>query len=384
MPIPAALASPRAAIMAVFAAYGSAVGALAGSMPVVTKAAGIDSMSLGLAMTGSTLASVIVMSSGGVIARNTSHRAILLAALPLFALLTFALLTSASRPVFFACYILFGIVTGLTDIFMNAEGAVIEHDMGKPIFSAFHGSVSTGLPVFAIVSSFLSTEAGPWATGLCVIFSFVIAWGMVYRLVPARPLAIGHAARIAALPNKTPLVLLGLAGGLSIAAEMAAILWSAKLLDAQAPGLAAIAGLGAAFFGICNAAIRYPGDALRARFGDLQLMMVSILVGVAGFAALGLSHSFAISVLAFALVGLGTAVLIPCVFTLAAAYVPANRAAGISFVSMIAGAPRTLAPWIFGWTASAMGISTAFGLYAGVMAVALVLIAVLRNLRNLR
>ena len=42
------------------------------------------------------------------------------------------------------------------------------------------------------------------------------------------------------LPNKSPLVLLGIAAGLIIAAETAALLWSAKLLDEIAPSLAAI------------------------------------------------------------------------------------------------------------------------------------------------
>ena len=139
------------------------------------------------------------------------------------------------------------------------------------------------------------------------------------------------------------------------------------------------AGLGAAFFGLCNAAARFPGDLLRAWFGDLPLMMASLCVAIAGFATLAVSTNFVLSVAAFAAVGLGTAVLIPCVFSLPAGYVPGNRAGGIGYVSMIAGVPRTLAPWAFGSMAGNFGISAAFGLVAAGLLVALGLVAVLRQ-----
>ena len=319
----------------------------------------------------------------GVIARHVSNRAILLASIPGFGVLLMALLTAASPSWFFLAYFLLGLNIGLTDIFMNAEGAAIEHDVDRPIFTAFHGSVSVGMPVFAILSSFVSVRIGPWATGLCAGAALGISWVMVYHCIPARPVASGQGSRISALRHKAPLIVLGLATGLFISGELAAILWSAKLLEEQAPGLAAVAGLGAAFYGICNAGLRLPGDRLRARFGDLPLMMGSLIVAMTGFAALGLSPNFTFSVAAFAVAGLGTAVLTPCAFALAARLVPDNRAAGISFVSAIAGVPRILGPWLFGWMAAATGISAAFGFYAGIMAMALGLIMVLRRMKQL-
>jgi len=203
----------------------------------------------------------------------------------------------------------------------------------------------------------------------------------VYRLIPARRLAIGREARMASVARKLPLVLLGTATGLIIAAETSAILWSAKLLDAQAPELAAIAGAGAAFYGLCNALFRFQGDWLRAKFGDLPLMIGSLVIAIAGFAALGLSRSFAASVAAFAIVGFGTAVLVPCALALAANYVPGNRAAGISFISIMSAVPRIAAPWLFGWLVTATAIGIAFGVFAGVLSVALILIVVMRNLK---
>jgi hypothetical protein len=381
MTIPTMFASPRAAIMVVFAAFGCAVGALAGSIPTVTRDAGIDSFWLGLGITTSAIASVATMAAGGTIARHASNRALLSWGIPGFGLLLFAVLVSAGPTSFFVAYILLGVVMGLVDLFMNAEGAAVEIDMGKPIFTAFHGTASGAMTVLALLASVLSTEIGTWASGMAVIASMAAAWAMVQRFVPARSLARGREARFSAIPNKLPLTLLGITAGLSIAAETTAIMWSAKLLNEQAPDLAAVAGAGAAFFGLCAASLRLVGDRLRAHFGDLPLMIGSILVALAGFVILGQSQHFLLSVASFALVGFGTAVLVPCVFNLAARYVPANRAAAIGFASLVAGVPRILAPWLFGWIVTATSIGFAFGLYAMVMATALVLVVVLRNLR---
>jgi MFS family permease len=170
-----------------------------------------------------------------------------------------------------------------------------------------------------------------------------------------------------------------MAAGLIIAGETAALLWSAKLLDDMAPSLAAIAGIGAAFFGLCNASLRVVGDRLRARFGELPLITWSLVIAIAGFSILGLTRSFLVSVLAFVAVGLGTAVLIPCIFSLVAALSPERRAANLSFVSLLSGAPRIVAPWLFGWASSAMGTGGAFGLVAVALCVALIMIVVLRR-----
>ena len=366
--------SHRATLSAVFAAFGAAIGALAGSMPSVMRNAGLDAETFGLGLTLSTLMTVTAMSMGGRIARFASNRQVLLAVLPVFAVSLLAYLTSASPIWFFMAIPLMGICFGLTDLFMNAEAVALEHDLRRPVFMAFHGAVSAGVGVMSVAASFLSTAAGTWSVGLAVAGFLAVAWWMVHRNVAPRPLARGAAARTASLPNKLPLMLLGIAAGLIIAAETAALLWSAKLLDEMAPALAAIAGVGAAFFGLCNAAVRFPGDRMRALIGDMPLMVVSLAISIAGFAALGASSSYILSVISFAAMGLGLALLIPCIFALSARLVPQNRAGALSFVSLLTAVPRILAPLAFGFMASEFGTAFAFGLVAVGLLMALVLV----------
>lgn len=376
------LRTPRAAVMMVFAGFGAAVGCWAGSIPQVIAAAGIDSFNLGLGFTLSSLAGVTAMAFGGMIGRHFSNRIVMLGVLPLLALNLVLLLVATSPWLFFASLIAFGAVLGFLDMAMNAEASAIEHDLRQPIFTAFHGSVSIAVAMFAIASSFVSTMLSTFATSLMSVAVLSLAWLMVYQSVPARVITGGKAGGLSSVPSKLPLVIMGLAVGLSVAAETSTLFWSAKLLNDQAPELAAIAGLGAAFYGACNAIVRFRGDRLRARYGEIPLMLASLALATAGFIILGLSLSFAMNVVAFACVGFGLAILCPCLFNLAAAQVPANRSAGLSFVSLIAGPPRILAPWVFGWVATSQSTSFAFGLCAVLMVVALGLILSLQSVNQ--
>ena len=374
------LRTPRAALMLVFAGFGAAVGCWAGSIPQVMAATGTDSFHLGIGFALSSLAGVSAMALAGIIGRRLSNRAVMLSVIPLLALNTMLLLVATQPWLFFASLITFGGILGFLDMAMNAEASAIEHDLRRPIFTTFHGCVSIAIALFAIISSFVSTMANTFATSCLAVLALGLAWLMVYRNVPARVITSGRAGGLSNLTSKLPLVIMGMAVGLSISAETSALFWSAKLLNDQAPQLAAIAGLGAAFYGTCNAIMRFGGDRLRSLFSEIPLMLASLALATASFITLGLSPSFAVNVIAFAGVGFGLAILCPCLFNMAASQVPANRAAGLGFVALVAGPPRILAPWAFGWIATSQSTSFAFGLCAIVLVVAFGLIIGLQSL----
>jgi len=374
----------RSVITLVFFSLGAALGAWAGTVPYVTRAAGIDDIALGLGLTGYTIAYVIAMALGPRLARWSTNRGVLLIMLPLLGFSVVALSLSTAPAYFFGALVIFGLVLGLTDLFMNAEASAIETDLGRPVFASFHGSASAGVAVFAIMGSLIAAWTEPWVAALLSAVLLLACAEAVRRwLLARRPALLTNAFSSTAPISLLPFTLLGLAAGLVIAGETSAIMWSAKLLEQQAASLAAIAGIGAAFFGLCHAGIRFMGDRSRARFGDMPLMMGSLAVAAAGFAAIGLSQSFAMSVAAFALVGFGTACVIPCIFALAGRLTAANRAKGIGIISLVAGVPRILAPWLFGWLAETRSASFAFAMCAIGMLAALIFILLIRRLSSL-
>lgn len=369
---------PRAAVTAAFLAYGASAGLWAGAIPAVTRNAQIDSLALGMGLTFYGVAYVATMSWGGVLARFATNRTVILAVLPLiFASQTLLLLSSA--PAWFVTMlVVFGACQGLLDLFMNAEGSYVESDLGRPIFTRFHGSASAAMALFAIIGSIVITDLGALWSAAILASVLACAFGYIALRLPGRSSAMARSIPGAPAPRLAPLIILGLAAGLVITGETAAIMWSGKLLDEQAPALLSIAGLGTAFYGLCNACLRFLGDEIRARFGDISLIVGSLLLATFGFAMIGLSQSFLLSTIAFALTGFGTACVIPAIFALSARQMAESRARALGVVSLVAGLPRVTAPWFFGWIATLYSTSFAFGLCALAMAAALGFILLLQ------
>ena len=73
----------RSVITLVFFSLGTVLGAWAGTVPYVTRAAGIDDIALGLGLTGYAIAYVVAMAVGPRLARWTTNRGVLLIILPL-------------------------------------------------------------------------------------------------------------------------------------------------------------------------------------------------------------------------------------------------------------------------------------------------------------
>lgn len=362
--------------MAVFAAFGAVVGTLSGSVPQLIAQHGLDNAIYGLGITLMSAATVGSMGISGMLARHFSHRILLLTILPILLASLFVLLSEGSVTEFFVLAVLYGIACGVTDVIMNAEAGAIEQALGKRIYIIFHGMASLFVAIFAILSSILSTFYGTAvsvAATAVPVFAAMLLVHLNIRGANLEPLPVASERKI--LAAFTPrLVLIGTTAGFVISCEIAALMWSSELLAQNAPQLAAIAGLGAAFFGLSNALVRFPGDWLRTRFDETTLMSVLVLVAAVGFAGLALSDGFAANVAFFTLVGMGVAILCPCLFAMAGREMPHNRAAGLSVAMLVAGIPRIVMPTVIGAVAEIYSTRVAFGLCAVALFCALVAI----------
>lgn len=359
-----------------FAAFGSVVGTQVGSLPVLVQQAGVSPWHFGLAGSLGMLANILSLSLGGIVNRFASHRAVLLAALPLVALALFYALTVASIAAFLLSFILLSAVLGAIDLFMNAEASIVEEERRIASFNTYHGTVMLAIAGFALLGSIVSVKIAPWAGILFAVAPLAAAWVAVYLYAPARPPRTPEARKSSSPLPLRLLAIVGLAAGFNVTCEVAAIQWSGQLLAATAPELAALSGLGLAFYGLCAGTMRLFGDRFRTRYGDLKIMSVSLSVAIAGFIVLGFKPGFWISVFAFAAVGFGLAVIFPSLFSLVGRLAPESRASAMSFASLVSGLPRIALPWALGVIAAAEGVNAVFGALALVATGALLLIVV--------
>jgi MFS family permease len=342
-------------------------------MPILIANSNVSPATYGLMATIGMLVNISCMMVGGILSRHTSHRTVLLYCFPLILLaLTYALLVNSVFS-FALSFIFTSLAFGTADLFMNAEASVVEQELGRPVFSMYHGAVSFSLAVFAIIGSLVAVLLQPWFAVLFLAPFTIFTWFAIYKVLPAHTTKAEASVAATKLPRRI-LTVMGLAAGLNVTCEAASILWAGQLLTSIAPELAAISGLGVAFYGICGGTMRFMGDGLRARFGEVRLMSVSIFVAIVGFIVLGMALGFWPSVFAFTAVGLGLAVTFPCLFSLTGKLVPHNRAAAMGYMASVGGAPRIVLPWILGLLAASYGVSSVFAACAAVSFCALLLI----------
>jgi MFS family permease len=368
------LSSARATVILVFIAFGCVVGSHIGALPVIVKTANVDPEFFGLTQSFAMAAALVAMLVGGILSRYVNHRTVMLFALPLcLAALVYAL--SVGSP---TTYLLsnLGLATTLSflDLNMNAEGAEIEEELKRPVFNTYHAGVSLGMATSAIISSYVSANFSvmmPAIVATCLmLWAFIEVWRNIPKRIPHRP---ANSTSSSGLP-KFKLTMIGLTIGLSNAAEITAMIWAGQLLAELKPELIAYSGLGAAFFGLCGGAMRFWGDTLRTRFGDLRVVSTGLAMATLGFAIIGWQPDFVIAVVAFAAVGGGLGFVFPYLFTLAGKQAAEQRAAAMGFAAAVSGGPRFVIPWLFGIAATWYSISTVFALAAVLTFATLVMI----------
>jgi hypothetical protein len=360
----------HAAVAAVFFAFGVGVGLWGGASGAILTRAGVDAAAFGTILTVYTGAYLVAMSAGGALAHRFGVERSLAVSAILFGALLCALLNAGSAAWVATDLIAAGFLGGVVDVTMNAEGARIERRLGRPILARLHAAASAGMALGAILGSLIVAGPTPWAAGVLAWLALAgagVAYDRAARADRPPPGPVGTSWR-RGLSFAPALLGLGVVIGVSIAAELAASLWSTLLLREEAPKLVAISGLGAAFFSACQAALRFNADGIRVRISDLRIIVASFAIAAAGFALVGVQAGFAASVAGFALIGVGTGPIVPCGFALAARESEAGPAVGLASASLFSALTRLPAPLATGAIAQMLSLPTAFAAFAVALA----------------
>jgi MFS family permease len=260
---------------------------------------------------------------------------------------------------------LFGASGGTMDVAMNAQGALVERRLGRPIMSSLHGMWSLGGLAGAGLGGLLlplmpaAAQAGLVSAGLLV--PFLTLQG---RFLADRNAGGGGLV----LPDRRTL-LLGLLAALSFMSEGAILDWSAIHLRDDLGAPASIAGMGFGVFSAAMAAGRFSGDRLRHRFGGATLMR-----GGGFLAATGLGLVLAgglvgdgiplLAIVGFGLTGIGLSNVVPVLFSTAGAVESGHPDHAVAAVSTMGYAGVLTGPPLVGFIAQATSLGTAFAMIA--------------------
>jgi fucose permease len=247
---------------------------------------------------------------------------------------------------------IFGAGMATLDVAMNAEASAVEKTIGKPIMSSLHGMFSVGGMFGAAAGGALLSRGMAPAVHLALA-----ATVSALVLVAACPSVLPHVPHAEHPDSATPrasrwrspaLWALGIMALVALIAEGAMYDWATVYMRDVVLATPALASAAYAAFSGGMAAGRFAGDAVRARFGAPQLVMLSATLACAGMVdALLLPNSVA-ALIGFALIGLGLANMMPVLFAAAASVKGIHAAEGLAHVAGLAYFGLLLGPVIIG------------------------------------
>ncbi|UCR88059.1 MFS transporter [Mycetocola spongiae] len=264
---------------------------------------------------------------------------------------------------------IFGLGNGATDVAMNHQAVVVERRYGRPIMSAFHAFFSLGGAAGALLG------AGTQAAGLDV------RWALLGAAVIAAVLALiagpallsrgeeradtptvepGQAAPAARGATRRRVIALAFLAFVLMLAEGVANDWSALHAVEHLGRSEAQASLAYGTFAITMTVGRFLADRVSFAVGPLNVVRYGSAAGALGLLIVVLSPIFGLTLLGWAVFGLGLSGVIPQIFTAAGNVDPArsgliiSRVVGAGYIGMLAG------PAVIGFLGGGIGLTLAF------------------------
>jgi MFS family permease len=348
------------ALALTFVAFGAVDGTWSARLPALKQRLALDSGDLGLIVFAVSCAATVVLPLAGWLAARFGSRppaalGILLAAGSLAAA-AFA----NGEGTLAAAAVGLGGGFGIVDVAANADGVALERRLGRHVLSALHGMWSVGL----LAGSGIAAGAAAASVGLRVHFPAVaaavavLAAMVVPRLLPKAEDA--PAARFA-LPRRE-VALPALLMFCSMFVESSAMSWSAVFLAGPGHASAAVAAAGVVAFSVAMAVSRFVGDRLLERWGVGGLARRGGAVTCVGIALALAARTPAAGLIGFALVGVGSAVLVPAIFRVAGMTSRTSAAAGIAAVATAGYSGAVVNGPVIGFLARGIGLTGALGL----------------------
>ncbi|HEV8391207.1 MAG TPA: MFS transporter [Dongiaceae bacterium] len=340
-----------------FFVNGVGFGGWAAQIPRATARLGADEGTFGLMLLGMGIGAVLAMVFSGRLISKYGAGPLMRLSFVVFLATYIVLSTSSNWTLFVAALLLFGAGGGLMDVAMNAYASDVETHMDWRVMASFHGMWSIGGLIGAgVVSAMLAvfsdlTQALVLTASLALFF--MLCQHNLTRLrhrtaeKPDRQFAIGRLTLI-----------LGLLAALSFAAEGAVRDWSSLFLVNEIRTSIDRAGWGFAAFSATMALCRFSGDWMRLRFGERNVVVLSGIVAVIGFALAVTSADYLVAIGGFALVGLGLSNIVPILIS--AAGRTSAPGSTIAFVVSLGYAGFLASPPILGFIAAQASLATMF------------------------
>ena len=344
---------------------GFTLAAWAPLVPYAKTRAGLDEATLGLLLLCLGAGSILAMPVAGILATRFGCRRVLIGGTLLICLALPLLATASSMPLLVATLFVFGAGLGCVDSTVNLQAVIVERASGRNMMSGFHGLFSVGgIAGAAGVSALLALGLSPlWAIVVVIVLTLAALLKAAPHLLPYGSESSGPAF---AVPHGVVLFI-GLLCFTVFLAEGAMLDWSAVFLTTEKNIGEAYAGLGYAAFALTMTAGRLTGDTIVKRLGARRVIVVGGIFAAAGMALATLAPSWEISLLGYALVGMGCSNIVPVLYTAVGKQTVMPEHIAVPAITTLGYAGILAGPAAIGFIAHASSLSMAFLLIAAML-----------------
>ena len=360
----------RAATLAAFVSHGLLFASWTAHIPQVKHHLGLTDGTLGLALLGAPVGSVLAMFVAARLLPRFGSKRLVQASLLGYCIAGPLVGLAGSLPALFAALFAWGAFQGTLDVSMNTQAVTVERAARRPLMSGFHASWSIGAFAGAGIGV-LGVAAGLSLTPQLILLAIpvlVITGGLTTRMLPdpagpaAPPDGRDQPRRVTARLSR-PVLILGAIAFASMLCEGASADWSSVYLRGSVHVTAGEAGLGYTTFALAMVLVRLSGNRLLAQVPARQKLLPALaVVATIGFTA-GLLGGRAATVIAgFGCLGIGLALVVPTVNSAAGRLAGLSPGAAIAMVSAWGWAGFVFGPPIIGQLASATSLTAALGI----------------------
>ncbi len=303
--------------------------------PQIRDRIGVGVDGFGLLLTLAALTGLVgSMVAGRIIHAATTRRVLRVGAVGMLA--TLPVMGAARSPaVWLIGILIYAFVDTLVDISMNLQGSWISARRHAPVMNRLHGLWSLGTFAGGL-GAVAANAAGVSPFGHLVAVAVVMAVSLLFvtrNLLPTdegahEPTSRADEAGTRRATRLAPFVLIVLAGGFAVIAEVTGGDWAAFRLTDDFEAAGAVGSLAFVAFTVGMTTMRFGGDWLQARLGRVRLHRLSISVTTAGMILAALVPNVVAAITGFVLAGVGVATFMPRLYD-DAARLPGRRGAGL-------------------------------------------------------
>lgn len=371
-------------VFACFFLYSFCMGGFFPRLPELQRAMGVGEGALGLALIGVAAGTLISLSFGAHLIERMGHRRTVLGLLPVLPVF-YAVAAHAPTPlVLFACLFPAGILVGAVEVVVNLEADRVEHLSGRRIMNRSHAFWSIGFFTAAALGALMAHlgVSPQWHLGGVVLLCLVATVLLLGRFEAAPLRAADHQHADTEPPRfATPtaaILLLVVVTLPAMVLEGAGFDWSAIYMRDVFGSSAFLGGVAVATGAAAQALTRYLADRFVERHSPVAVARVLLGVLALGDALVFLSGTAWLSLLGFALMGVGSSAIFPLAMSAAAQRTDRPSTVNVASLAQTAFVSFLLAPPLLGMVAQAFGVRWSFGIALPLVLVSLWLARVLR------